>query len=237
MSTKVPTSLHSLLLNILLLYAFLVVSIYIVSAEISESQRINHHPPEGRGAHLSNDNFDVLGDEARPTSRIPWEAKQHIYVRNPDFNQPLLQAMDNAMNESEFRSLQECLRDHPMRHHNVNADDTFSGTTGFLLSFNDKGIERFRNHPSFTCLQPYFDRYRLSNTNGWVLNMVWAEVSGYKSEYAIQLHTDDGMYLLITLYSTDHVFELPFHTFRRCTDQLNFFLLTMHSSYIKQLLF
>lgn len=144
---------------------------------------------------LKSNEFDhpnFLNDQASVENEIPWEATVDIFVRNADINQPLLQAFDKAMTDEEFTSLQDCLRDHPMRHDNVNSDTTFAGTTGFLLSFKENGLERLRNHTAFSCLLPYYQRYKLTNTNAWVLNMVWADVTDFKREFAIKLHTDDG---------------------------------------------
>lgn len=138
----------------------------------------------------------VLGDEASDENMVPWEAELDIFVRNADANQPLLQAMDGAMPAEEFQALQDCLRDHPMRKHNVNSGDTFAGTTGFLLSFTSKGEQRFRDNADFNCLESYLDRYKVTGTNGWVLNMVWAEVTDYTRELAIKLHTDDCMFVV-----------------------------------------
>lgn len=99
-----------------------------------------------------------------------------------------MQYMDNAVTDKEFADLQECLRDHPMRHSNVNADDTFEGTRGFIVSFNEAGIEKVAKHEHFKCLMPYFHRHRLPITNAWILNMVWADVPAYNKEFAIERH-------------------------------------------------
>ncbi|CAN8068305.1 unnamed protein product [Agarophyton chilense] len=142
--------------------------------------------------------FDSLAEEIYPESEAGFEAYLDIFVRNANLNQPLLQAKDHAMPTNEFRHLQECLREHPMRFHNVNDDNTFNGTRGFLLSFNERGIAEMESSEMFTCLKEYFRRYRLPDTNGWVLNMVWADIPDFKKELTIQRHTDDAIVLNYT---------------------------------------
>lgn len=141
---------------------------------------------------VGGDDFDALADEANDDDMMPYEAYIDVFVRNADLDQPLLQHMDNAMPKDEFTALQDCLRDHPMRHWNVNDENTFQGTKGFLLSFSEKGIDKFLKEDQFNCLESYFRRHRLPNTNAWVLNMVWAEIPDYTRELAIRRHTDDG---------------------------------------------
>lgn len=139
--------------------------------------------------------YDPLNEQTYPEIQAPYEAFIDIFVRVADPNQPLLQKIDGAMPRKEFDDLQRCLRDHPMRHFNVNDDDTFKGTRGFLLSFSEKGIDNMRADPRFSCLQTYFDRHRLPGANAWVLNMVWADIPDYTRELAIQRHTDDAIML------------------------------------------
>lgn len=165
--------------------------------------------------------LEVLGDEASDENMVPWEAELDIFVRNADPNQPLLQAMDGAMPKEEFDALQDCLRDHPMRNHNVNSGDTFAGTTGFLLSFTEKGEQRFRDNAEFNCLESYFDRYKVTGSNGWVLNMVWAEVTDYTRELAIKLHTDDCKFVVCICMHQQVIFSF-------C--QKNLFMLTERST-------
>lgn len=176
-----------------MLVAFiLVLSCAYVAADVTETLKQNDFE-----ASFEVKYHDLLNDEASTDNEVPWEATIDIFIRNADLNQPLLQAFDNAMTDDEFSSLQNCLRDHPMRHNNVNSDETFAGTTGFLISYKEKGLDRLRNNTSFNCLLPYYERYKLTNTNAWVLNMVWAEVTDYSREFAIKLHTDDGKLRII----------------------------------------
>lgn len=100
----------------------------------------------------------------------------------------MLQYLDNALPDEEFKIVQECLIDHPMRHSNVNSEEAFGGTRGFVVSFNEAGIKDLENHKLFSCLSPYFQRHRLPNCNAWILNMVWAEVPAYDKEFAISRH-------------------------------------------------
>lgn len=143
---------------------------------------------------LADEDLDILTDEASEDNPIPYEAYIDIFVRNADLSQPLLQSVDKTLPEIEFKKLQACLRDHPMRHSNVNDDTTFTGTKGFLVSFNAAGINNFTRNPSFSCLETYFRTQRLPNTNAWVLNMVWAEIPDYTRELTIKRHTDDGKF-------------------------------------------
>jgi hypothetical protein len=80
------------------------------------------------------------------------------------------------------------MRDHPMRHSNVNSDYTFGKTKGFIVSFNARGINRVAQHKHFKCMMPFFNRHRLPVSNAWILNMVWAEMSDYNKEFAIERH-------------------------------------------------
>lgn len=111
-----------------------------------------------------------------------------LLIRNANQSQPVLQHLDNALTEEEFQSVQECLIDHPMRHSNVNSDEAFGNTRGFVVSFNEEGITDLENHDLFKCLSPYFQRHRLPNCNAWILNMVWANVPAYDKEFAISRH-------------------------------------------------
>lgn len=85
--------------------------------------------------------------------------------------------MDNAMPDDEFADLQKCLRDHPMRHSNVNNEATFGATKGFIVSFSEEGIQELEKDKNFACLVPYFQRHRLPVANAWILNMVWGELA------------------------------------------------------------
>lgn len=165
-----------------------------LSLFIALSQTLKPNPAELSTAYISDEliSFDALSEEVYPESQVRYEAYLNIFVRNADLDQPLLQSKENALPTHEFKHLQDCLRDHPMRHHNVNDDTTFNGTRGFLLSFNENGIEKMEKHDMFSCLKSYFRRYRLPNTNAWVLNMVWADIPDYERELTIQRHTDDG---------------------------------------------
>lgn len=184
-----PMQLLSLSLDKMLI-TFIFISLWVHSTAYLKDSEVGKFEKPNNGLKFGN----LLNDEANLEREIPWEATVDIFVRNADNHQPLLQAFDKAMTDEEFSSLQDCLRDHPMRHDNVNSDTTFAGTTGFLLSFKEKGLDRLRNHTAFSCLLPYYHRYKLTNTNAWVLNMVWAEVTDYTRELAIKLHTDDGKY-------------------------------------------
>lgn len=153
-----------------------------------------------------NDEFRMQVPKLLPTAQfdrreevysgadVPYEAFIDVFVRNANLSQPLLQFQDNAMPDNEFQDLQECLREHPMRHSNVNDGDTFKGTRGFLLSYNKAGIDKFASNPSFSCLEPYFRRHVRPDADAWVLNMVWADIPDYRKELAIQRHTDDGRF-------------------------------------------
>lgn len=201
-SKRCLSLLGSILKSVLLSVVVLMIAISLMAPTISPPE-INYpvetHLASLEGSDLlspgtGGDGFDPLEDEAKEDNNIPYEAYIDIFVRNADLDQPLLQQMDSAMPEDEFVGLQDCLRDHPMRHWNVNDDNTFQGTKGFLLSFSEKGIENFLEAPQFNCLESYFKRHRLPNTNAWVLNMVWAEIPDYTRELAIRRHTDDGRY-------------------------------------------
>lgn len=98
------------------------------------------------------------------------------------------------MPDGEFADLQKCLRDHPMRHSNVNNEATFGATKGFIVSFNEEGISEVAQHPHFACLMPYFQRHRLPVANAWILNMVWAEVPKYDREFAIERHVSVALH-------------------------------------------
>lgn len=120
-----------------------------------------------------------------------------LLIRNANKSQPVLQYLDNALTEEEFKTVQDCLIDHPMRHSNVNSAEAFGNTRGFVVSFNEKGIVDLEKHELFKCLSPYFQRHRLPNCNAWILNMVWANVPSYDKELAIERHVRT----LVDLYS------------------------------------
>lgn len=122
------------------------------------------------------------------------EENYDFEIRNANQSQPLLQTMHSAMPDDEFKGIQDCLRNHPMQHSNVNDDHTFKGTRGFVVSFTYDGVYNLMNHPHFACLEPYFRRHLISDTNAFVLNMVWADVPDYSRELSIEPHVDNGMY-------------------------------------------
>lgn len=170
------------------------VSLLVICILLGLSQNSDHSGKHIQAQFQSEElkDFLLLEDEVYLPSEERYEAYLDIFVRNADLSQPLLQSKDNALPKVEFQALQDCLRDHPMRFHNVNDDNTFNGTRGFLLSFNEQGIENMTNSEMFGCLSPYFEKFRLPNTNAWVLNMVWADVPDFERELTIQRHTDDG---------------------------------------------
>lgn len=120
---------------------------------------------------------------------------QDLLVRNANRSQPILQYMDNALPDDEFLALQVCMREHPMRHSNANDGKTFAGTKGFVLSFNEDGIEELERNGLFKCMAPFFHRHRVPVANAWVLNMVWADVTAYDRSFAIERHTDNALVL------------------------------------------
>lgn len=207
-SERLLSLLGAILKSALLSVVVLMIAISLMSQAIPTPEvnyPVETHLAALEGSNLlspgtDGDDFDPLQDEAKEEDEIPYEAYIDIFVRNADPDQPLLQHMDNAMPHDEFLALQDCLRDHPMRHWNVNDDNTFQGTKGFLLSFSEKGIEKFLETTQFNCLESYFRRHRLPNANAWVLNMVWAEIPDYTRELAIRRHTDDGMYPCFRLF-------------------------------------
>eukprot|EP00173_Palmaria_palmata_P002366 Plantae.Rhodophyta-Palmaria_palmata.ctg2507.p1 GENE.Plantae.Rhodophyta-Palmaria_palmata.ctg2507~~Plantae.Rhodophyta-Palmaria_palmata.ctg2507.p1 ORF type:complete len:229 (-),score=47.72 Plantae.Rhodophyta-Palmaria_palmata.ctg2507:359-976(-) len=100
--------------------------------------------------------------------------------------------------------------DHPMRHSNANNDVTFSGTKGFVLSFNVEGIKTLDKHDLFNCMSPFFHRQRMPIANAWVLNMVWADVTNYTKKYAIERHTDNA--LIINYPGDGDEYIMPYQT-------------------------
>lgn len=140
----------------------------------------------------------------------PHNGDMDLLIRNANRSQPILQYIDNAMPEDEFATLQRCMIGHPMRTGNANHGDTFKGTKGFVLSFNEEGIKKLETEDLFKCMTSFFHRHRLPIANAWVLNMVWADVTDYNRKFAIERHTDNA--LVLDYPGDGEEYIMPFQT-------------------------
>jgi len=96
----------------------------------------------------------------------------------------------------DFERVRACALRHPLlRIKGELNENSFGKTRGFVLKFNEDGIERFRSDTAYECFAPVFDRMRVPLTNAFVMNLLLCELGNY-DEYdanglAVGLHLDD----------------------------------------------
>ena len=111
-------------------------------------------------------------------------------------DQPLVTRSDDFLSDEAFESLRKCALEHPKLHvaGELNGE-TFGKTRGFVLKFNEDGLERFRSKKEYACFVDVFDRLRAPLTNAFVMNVLLCELQDYSAYdangMAVGLHLDD----------------------------------------------
>jgi hypothetical protein len=111
-------------------------------------------------------------------------------------DQELVVRRDAHLSEEAFAALRRCALDHPkLRVKGELNDASFGKTRGFVVKFNEEGIERFRSHPDYACFVDVFDGLREPLTNAFVMNVLLCDLGDYDAYdangVAVGVHLDD----------------------------------------------
>ena len=111
-------------------------------------------------------------------------------------DQPLVTREREFLAREDFERVRACAMRHPLlRIKGELNENSFGKTRGFVIKFNEDGIERFRSDGAYECFAPVFDRLRVPLTNAFVMNLLLCELGNY-DEYdanglAVGVHLDD----------------------------------------------
>ena len=111
-------------------------------------------------------------------------------------DQELVVRREAHLSAEAFAALQKCALDHPkLRVEGSLNDSSFGKTRGFVVKFNEDGIERFRKNPDYACFVDVFDGLREPLTNAFVMNVLLCDLGDYDAydakEMSVDLHLDD----------------------------------------------
>ena len=111
-------------------------------------------------------------------------------------DQELVVRREAHLSAEAFAALRKCALDHPkLRVTGALNDSSFGKTRGFVVKFNEDGIERFRKNPDYACFVDVFDGLREPLTNAFVMNVLLCDLGDYDAydakEMSVDLHLDD----------------------------------------------
>jgi hypothetical protein len=119
--------------------------------------------------------------------------EQSFITTTPE--QPLTTRVEDYLSPWEFKRVRECALNHPkLRVRSTLNSAGFSKTRGFVIKFNNEGVEQFQTSPEYECFASVFNGLRLPDTNAYVMNILLCELGDYDAykadDLSVGLHLD-----------------------------------------------